>query len=159
MGWAMRMAGNIGVKREDRAGQARAFRTMVDVLRSGTSLVVYPEGTRSESGRMSKFKRGAFRAAIAAGVPIVPFTITGTREMMPSYAYVPLRYPPRPFTVTVHPPIETTGRSVDEVRDLAFLAVDSGLEPEVQSSQMLPSMDSGVHQIDVPMAEAEQPKV
>jgi 1-acyl-sn-glycerol-3-phosphate acyltransferase len=95
--------------------------------------VVYPEGTRSKTGRMSQFKPGAFSAAKAANVPIVPVTITGTREMMPSYAYLPLCYPPKRFRLTVHPAIDSIGRSVDELRDMAFRAIDSKLDPSIQT--------------------------
>jgi 1-acyl-sn-glycerol-3-phosphate acyltransferase len=134
VGWAMRMAGNIGVKRSDRRGQLEAFREMVAVLERGVSLVVYPEGTRSKSGRLSRFKLGAFRAAKSANVSIVPVTITGTREMMPSHAYVPLCYPRKPIRLTVHPAIDSLSHTVEELRDLAFSAIDSTLDPSIQST-------------------------
>jgi 1-acyl-sn-glycerol-3-phosphate acyltransferase len=134
VGWAMQMAGNIGVKRSDRRGQLEAFHEMVAVLQRDISLVVYPEGTRSRSGRLSRFKLGAFRAAKTANVSIVPVTITGTREMMPSHAFVPLCYPKKPIQLTVHPAIDSFGRSVEELRDLAFSAINSTLEPAMQST-------------------------
>jgi 1-acyl-sn-glycerol-3-phosphate acyltransferase len=133
IGWAMAMAGNIGVRRSDRRGQLAAFRAMVSALHAETSLFIYPEGTRSASGRMARWKAGAFRAAIAAGVPVVPVTITGTREMMPCDAYTPLRYPPAPIMLTVHPAISSLGRSVEELRDAAFRAVETGLDPAFRS--------------------------
>lgn len=134
IGWAIQMAGNIGVKRTDRRARMEAFRQMVLTLQRGVSLVVFPEGTRSESGRLSRFQLGAFRAAKSANVPVVPVTITGTREMMPSYAYVPLRYPRWPIKLTVHPAIDSIGRTVEELRDLAFRAVDSTLDVSLRSS-------------------------
>jgi 1-acyl-sn-glycerol-3-phosphate acyltransferase len=133
VGWAMYMMGNIGVRRMDRRGQMEAYRNMVASLRSGASLVVYPEGTRSESGKMRKFQAGAFRAAKAAGVRIVPVTITGTRDIMPSWAFVPLRFPTFPIRLTVHPPISSDVVEVDELRDLAFAFIDSALDPELRS--------------------------
>jgi 1-acyl-sn-glycerol-3-phosphate acyltransferase len=134
IGWAMAMAGNIGVRRADRRGQLEAFRAMVAALQAGTSLFIYPEGTRSASGRMARWKAGAFRAAIAAGVPVVPVTISGTREMMPADALTPLRYPAVPLSLTVHPAIESLGRSVEELREAAFRSVDLGLEPAFRRS-------------------------
>lgn len=127
IGWAMSMAGNIGVKRMNRRGQMEAYRRMVEALRRGVSLVVYPEGTRSESGKMREFQSGAFRAAKAAGVPVVPVTITGTREIMPAHAYVPLRAPKKPIQLTVHPAISGTDHSVEELKDMSFNAISSAL--------------------------------
>jgi 1-acyl-sn-glycerol-3-phosphate acyltransferase len=133
VGWAMYMMGNIGVRRMDRRGQVEAYRNMVSSLRNGASLVVYPEGTRSETGKMRKFQPGAFRAAKAAGVRVVPVTITGTRDIMPSWAFVPLRFPTSPIRLTVHPPISSEVIEVDELRDLAFAYIDSALPPEIRS--------------------------
>lgn len=135
IGWAIRMAGNIGIDRSVRRDQMAGFRKMVSALRNGIPLIVYPEGTRSDTGRLRRFKAGAFRAAKEAGVPIVPITISGTREMMPSYAYVPLRYPQKRFRLTVHPRIESIGKTVEELRDLAFHAIDSKLDPQLQSAR------------------------
>jgi 1-acyl-sn-glycerol-3-phosphate acyltransferase len=132
-GWAIWMAGNIGVKRLNRSARIEVFRRMVAALQHGVALVVYPEGTRSATGRLGRFKPGAFSAAKAASVPIVPVTITGTRDMMPSYAYVPLCYPPRRFRLTIHPAIDSIGQSVDELRDMAYRAIDSQLDPSLQS--------------------------
>lgn len=133
IGWAIRMAGNIGVKRTNRKDRMDAFRQMVSTLQRGLSVMVFPEGTRSKSGRLSRFQLGAFRAAKAANVPIVPVTITGTQEIMPSHAYVPLRYPKWPVRMTVHPAIDSIGRTVEELRDLAFRAVDSALDSSLQA--------------------------
>jgi 1-acyl-sn-glycerol-3-phosphate acyltransferase len=135
IGWAMSMRGHIGVNRMNRRGQAEAYRKMVGALRDGVSLVVYPEGTRSETGKMRKFHAGAFRAAKAAGVPIVPVTILGTREIMPSRAYVPLCLPPTPIQLIVHPAINSGTHTVDELKDQSFAAIDSSLDPSVQSLQ------------------------
>jgi 1-acyl-sn-glycerol-3-phosphate acyltransferase len=134
IGWAMNMRGHIGVNRMNRVGQAEAYRKMVSSLRDGVSLVVYPEGTRSETGKMRKFQAGAFRAAKAAGVPVVPVTITGTREVMPSRAFVPLSLPKEPIRLTVHPAINPEANTVEELRDQSFAAIDSSLDPSLRSS-------------------------
>lgn len=135
IGLAMQMTGMIGVRRMDRRGRVEAYKRMVTSLECGQSLVVFPEGTRSETGKMRKFQNGAFRAAKAAGAPIVPVTIVGTRDIMPSYAFVPLRRPTRKpaFSLVVHKAIESTDYEVDELVDRAFASVDSGLDPEIQT--------------------------
>lgn len=135
IGWAMRMAGNIGVVRADGKAGLEAFRRMVESLvEHRTSVFIYPEGTRSASGKMARWKPGAFRAAIAAGVSVVPVTITGTREMMPAHALTPLRYPSA-IEVTVHPAISSLGRSAEELRDAAYRAVEEGLDPAFRTGR------------------------
>lgn len=133
VGWAMEMAGNIALVRMNRRGQMEAYRKMVAVIRNGLSLVIFPEGTRSATGKLRRFQAGAFRAAKQQGAPIIPVTILGTREVMPAHAWVPLRYPTAPISVIVHPAINSSEHSVDELRDLAFEAVDSALPAEVRT--------------------------
>lgn len=134
MGWAMRMANNIELVRSSSRGQMDAYRKMIFTLRNGTSIVVFPEGTRSPTGIMRRFKPGAFRAAKQNQALVVPVTILGTREVMPSYAYVPLRYPTSPITLIVHKPIASAGLTVSELCDAAFEAVNSALPALTQSS-------------------------
>lgn len=133
IGWAMTMAGYISVRRMNKAGQMEAYRRMVQVIRNGISLVIFPEGTRSVSGKLRKFQAGAFRAAKQKGVAVVPITILGTREVMPAWAWLPIRYPPERIRMVVHPPIDTTKYTIDQLRDMAFEAVDSALPPELQT--------------------------
>lgn len=133
IGWAMTMAGYISVRRMNKAGQMEAYRRMVQVIRNGISLVIFPEGTRSVSGKLRKFQAGAFRAAKQKGVAVVPITILGTREVMPAWAWLPVRYPPERIRMVVHPPIDSTKYSIDELRDMAFEAVDSALPTELQT--------------------------
>lgn len=133
VGWAMEMAGNIAVRRQDKRGLMEAYRKMVTIVRNGLSLVVFPEGTRSETGKMRRFQGGAFRAAKQNKAPIVPVTILGTKEIMPSYAWVPLRYPSSPITLIVHPTLDSKRYNVDELRDKSFEAINSALPIEIQT--------------------------
>lgn len=145
VGWAMQMAGNVALRRASKRGQMEAYRNMVGVLHSGISLVVFPEGTRSATGKLQRFHAGAFRAAKNAGVPVVPITIDGTRQMMPADALLPLRFPWDGITLTVHKPIPTVDKSIDQVKSLAFAAIDSALEPKLQSvSHPQPHADTDI---------------
>lgn len=135
VGWAMQMAGNIALHRMNRRGQMEAYRKMVAVVKNGLSLVVFPEGTRSASGRLRHFKTGAFRAAKQQDAPVIPVTILGTREVMPSHAWVPLRYPSKPITLVIHQALDSKKYTIEELRDQAYRAIDSGLPPDVQSNQ------------------------
>lgn len=133
VGWAMAMAGNVPLRRMNKRGQMEAFRKMVSVIRNGLSLVIFPEGTRSLTGKLHRFQSGAFRAAKSQNAPVIPVTILGTRESMPSYAWVPLRYPPKPISLIIHSAIDSSKYSVEELRDRAFTAIDSALPVDVQT--------------------------
>ena len=58
----------------------------VELLRAGRDVIVYPEGTRSRDGKLGDFHRGAARLAAAAGVPLLPAGIAGTRAVLPPRA-------------------------------------------------------------------------
>ena len=92
MGWHLWTAGNFPVDRSDPRKTARSLRKVVEGIRAGKSLAVFPEGTRSSDGRLQGFKPGAFKIALRAGVPIVPVTIRGTHELLPKHS--------RPITTT-----------------------------------------------------------
>ena len=78
MGWHLWTSGNFPIDRGDARRTARSVRAIIDGVRAGKSLAVFPEGTRTPDGRLQEFKPGTFKIAIRAGVPIVPVTIRGT---------------------------------------------------------------------------------
>ncbi len=77
-GWAIRAGGLIPVDREDRKQARRTFAAAGERLARGTSVLLFPEGTRSLDGRIGPFERGGFLLAIKTGRPIVPVGIQGT---------------------------------------------------------------------------------
>ncbi len=81
-GWAMRLESFIPVDRASHEAAASSADLAVEHLRSGGSMVIYPEGTRSPDGRLLPFKRGAFLLAIRAKRPIVPITILGAERVL-----------------------------------------------------------------------------
>ncbi|WP_235681103.1 HAD-IB family hydrolase [Tomitella gaofuii] len=81
-GLPLRIAGATFVDRQNTDKAKEALRPVVDTLRSGTSLVVSPEGTRSLTPSIGRFKKGAFHIAIQAGVPVVPIVIRNAGELM-----------------------------------------------------------------------------
>lgn len=104
LGPAFAFAGVAFVDREDRQQALRALAPAVDALRGGLSLAVAPEGTRSPSAAVGEFKKGAFRIAMEAGVPIVPICIHNAGDVLPRGGW--LMRPAR-VRVTVLPPIST----------------------------------------------------
>ena len=121
-GQAMRRAGYVPI---DRSGGKRAIKSLRDAVRriqSGTSVVVFPEGTRSPDGTLLPFKSGALLIASKACVPIVPIGIWGTYKVLPKGS---LWVRPGNVVVTIGAPVDTrsfTGPGakeglVEEVRD------------------------------------------
>jgi 1-acyl-sn-glycerol-3-phosphate acyltransferase len=103
LGRAMRMGSLVPVDRSRRDAAVHSLRAAADVLRSGISMTIFVEGTRSFDGRLLRFKKGPFYLAMDSGVEVVPVTIAGTHELMPKG-----RFSIRSGTVrvTFHPPID-----------------------------------------------------
>lgn len=76
------------VSREDLGSIKETFRKAAARLKSGVSMLFFPEGTRSETDEMGEFKNGAFKLAIKEGKPILPVYIGGTREAIPRGGFI-----------------------------------------------------------------------
>ncbi len=72
MGWHFWTSGNFPIERGDARRTAKSVRAIIEGVRAGKSLAVFPEGTRTPDGRLQEFSPGTFKIAIRAGVPIVP---------------------------------------------------------------------------------------
>ena len=85
-GWAMRLSGDIPLRR----GEGDSVRAMVAecerTLAAGMSVMMFPEGTRSSDGSLGRFKDGAFAIALRAHAPVLPVAIAGTRQMRPKHS-------------------------------------------------------------------------
>ena len=82
-GRAMRGAGYIGLEREDPRKAVRSMNEAAEKIKHGSSMVIYPEGTRSEDGRLLPFKRGGFKLALKSGCDIVPVAISNSYRIVP----------------------------------------------------------------------------
>ena len=109
-GRGMRAVGMIEIQRENRKAAFGAYDVAAERIRSGSSVVVFPEGTRGHAYPLRPFKKGPFVLAIAAGVPIVPIIVHGTIEIMPKGSWWV-----HPGTIDVHllQPVSTTGVDYD----------------------------------------------
>lgn len=108
--------GFVPIERESRERSSQAIDRAAASVLSGNSLLMFPEGTRSRSGELLPFKKGAFILAIKAQAPVVPTAIYGAaRAMRPGSPLI------RPTTVRVHfgAPIETTGLQIGDRDALA----------------------------------------
>ena len=110
------------VNRSSWRSRADSGQAMQDALASGRSLLVFPEGTTSESGEMLPFRSGAFRAAARTGRPIVPIALTGTRALMPANSWL---LAPASIAIEVLPPIAATDATRDGISALTEHATDA----------------------------------
>jgi 1-acyl-sn-glycerol-3-phosphate acyltransferase len=115
LGWAMVTAGHLTIDRAHPARALEAYRRAAEVIRGGTSALLFPEGTRSRTGELLPFKNAPFGLAIAAQVPVVPVYVGNTFEIMPKGR---LFLRPRPIRIAVGEPIPTAGMTLERRREL-----------------------------------------
>lgn len=116
VGWHLRASRQLMIDPDSVALSRRALREAIATLKSGTSMVIFPEGERSPDGRMQRFRRGAFYIAQRAGAEIVPMAIQGTYEAFPIGSAI-MR--PRPLRLIIGDPIPVADYSHADVRALA----------------------------------------
>lgn len=116
-GPAMRRAGYIPIDRSHGRKALKSLAEAAEKIGAGTSVIIFPEGTRSKDGKLHDFKAGAMVLAIKAGVPIVPVAIRGTYEILPKGR---LLMKPGTVQLRVGRPIEIGGATAKH--DLARLA-------------------------------------
>jgi len=115
-GWAIRLGGFISIDRKDRSRAKESFDAAAARLSSGTSALIFPEGTRSPDGRLAPFQRGGLLLALKSGLPIVPVGIEGTIEVQPKSSFA-IR--PRTIVVRYGEPIEVSGFGIRDRAELA----------------------------------------
>ena len=115
LGIGCEKAGHIFVERSNHKQAASAINAALERLGDGIGILFFPEGTRSPDGRLLPFKKGAFHTAIEQQVPVLPVTVSGTRDIMPTRS---LGVWPGRVKMVVHPAIETKGMSHDDLGSL-----------------------------------------
>ena len=88
VGWMLRMAGDIRVKRSDRSQGAPILKQCAQYLRQRCSVVFFPEGTRSRDGQVLPFAEGPFRLAICEQVAILPLVVEGSGAALPKNSWL-----------------------------------------------------------------------
>lgn len=108
-------AGHIYVDRSNHRQAAKAINDALKRLGDGIGILFFPEGTRSPDGKLLPFKKGAFHTAIEQQIPVLPVTVTGTRDICPPKT---LRIFPGRAKLVIHPAIETRGLTHDDLETL-----------------------------------------
>jgi 1-acyl-sn-glycerol-3-phosphate acyltransferase len=140
IGWNMRLNRYIPLVRGKRESVVRMMEMCEQTLIAGSSVMIFPEGTRSVDGRMRAFKSGAFELAIRTRAPILPIALDGTARALPKRGY--LLQGQHPISVRVLPALdpatyagETIESLTERVRNLiaAELPGESLSEPKLAS--------------------------
>ena len=122
IGKACESAGHIFIDRTNAIAAKRSLEKAEAQLKNGVSLVVFPEGTRTKTGKMGAFKRGAFRVATDLSLPIVPVTIRGSFERLHRNT---LHIVPGTIELIIHEPIEVAPFLPDRAAELIQKTWDS----------------------------------
>lgn len=131
-GWALGLSDHIIIDRGDRDRAVASLRAAGERIRSGVSVVIFPEGTRSETGELRDFKSGGFHLALEAGVPILPVTVSGSQKITPKGS---LRVESGVVKTQFGSPIPTDGLDVSQRNDLKARvreAILAGFDPSFQ---------------------------
>jgi 1-acyl-sn-glycerol-3-phosphate acyltransferase len=116
VGWAIWLSGHVPIDRRNSVRARRSIAAAARRIRGGTSVVMFPEGTRSRDGAVHHFKRGSFALAIDTGVPVVPVSLIGVKAVVP-HGLTSVR--PGTVGVALHPPVPTAARPPDAAEALA----------------------------------------
>ena len=116
LGKACESMGHIFV---DRSNPMRAQKSLQEaqerLLQGHNSIFLFPEGTRSATGKVGRFKRGAFTIARDLHFPIIPVSISGANNVLPKGGW---HITPGTITMTIHQPIDTTNLTDDNLNEM-----------------------------------------
>ncbi|MBU0730724.1 MAG: 1-acyl-sn-glycerol-3-phosphate acyltransferase [Proteobacteria bacterium] len=115
-GIAMRYGGYVSIDRSRGRAAMKSLAEAAQRIADGTSVIIFPEGTRSKDGKLQPFKSGGMTLAIKSGVQLVPVAIIGTHEILPKGR---LLVKPGKVLVRVGEPMETGNYSLKERQELA----------------------------------------
>ena len=134
VGFACRRSHQIFVDKRGPKKIKETYDRARDILQQGYSVTVFPEGARSFTGHMAKFRKGAFALADELQLPVVPLTINGSFDVLPrqrGFNFISWH----PLRLTIHQPIYPVGQgpqNVDATLRQAYDSVMSALTPEYQ---------------------------
>ncbi len=125
-GLAMKKCGYIMVDRVNHEKAVESMRIASDKIRSGTSIFIFPEGTRSDDGKLQfPFKKGGFHLALDSGKPVVPVTVCGTHKILPKDS---VKVRPGKIDIKIGKPIDTKGYDVSALMQAVYDSIEKGFD-------------------------------
>ncbi len=126
VGWNMRLNGYVSLVRGDRESVVAMLEQCSKLLRKGSPVLFFPEGTRSKDGNLRPFKDGAFELAIEHGVPLIPVAVHGTGSALPKHGMV-LQEHVDGWVQVMDPLDPADFGTVDALRDAARERIETAL--------------------------------
>lgn len=133
-GLAMKRSGYIPIDRSNRRKAMHSLNLAAEKIRAGTSVIIFPEGTRTPDGRLQEFKQGALLIAAKAGVPVVPVAIHGSFRIQPKGSW---RVKSGPLKLVIMPPLQCSGHTPAAIRELTgkvHAQIAANLEGDLQNA-------------------------
>ena len=115
VGFASEKAGHVFVDNSSPAARFSTINKAKEQLTEGVSMVLFPEGARTKTGKMTRFQRGAFQIAIDMKLPIVPLTINGAYDILKIGTAL---IKPGKMELTIHEPIPTEALTEEDIAKL-----------------------------------------
>ena len=115
LGWHLRRSGQIAVDQQNSRSAIRSMGRAVESLKGNMSVMIFPEGGRSEDGQLQDFMAGAFYLGIKAQIDVVPMALVGTYEILPMNTW---HIKPQPVFLLVGDPIPTVGMTLRDLESL-----------------------------------------
>lgn len=125
IGWTMTLAGYISIDRESPTKAIKSLLRASKRIKSGTSVLIFPEGTRGPDRELLPFKRGLFFLGTKSEVPLVPISISGTSNIMKDHS---IWIKPTEVELIIHEPIDTKGIDDIELMKRTRDAIEGGLD-------------------------------
>ena len=129
VGAACRAAGFVFVNNSTAKSTEKSVKEAELQLKKGTSIAIFPEGSRTSTGKMNRFKKGAFQMAVDQHLPVVPITLNGPFDVLPIGS---LNLHCHAMEMIIHPPFmvddaDVSGKNLQSVAEKAHQIISSGL--------------------------------
>jgi 1-acyl-sn-glycerol-3-phosphate acyltransferase len=115
VGFGSQAVGHIFIDRSSTAEAIKSINSAKEKIKNGTSVIFFPEGTRSKTSKLLPFKKGAFKLAFDLSLPILPVTINGTDKVLPTGS---LNLFPGKIDIIVHAPKDITSYDESNLKKL-----------------------------------------
>ena len=115
LGYFCYIAGHVFIDRSNSASALESINKAKEKIKNGISILFFPEGTRTLTGELLPFKKGAFKFALDTNLPILPVTLIGTMDILPSNT---LDLFPGKAKMIIHEPIDISPYNEDNMQEL-----------------------------------------